>query len=341
MGASNLIEPRPMHRFEEDVLNAYLERELEEYSGPMKVQQFEGGQSNPTFLLTTPSGRYVLRKKPPGVLLPSAHAVEREYRLYKALEETEVPVPKTYLLCEDSSIVGTPFFVMQYLEGRVFKDSALPEYSPEDRRKIYFDMIRGLAALHTVDYEAVGLASYGKPGNYFARQTGRWTKQYVAAQTHEIPSMEQLMQWLPNNMPEDDTTSIVHGDYQLYNIMFHETEPRCIAVLDWELSTLGNPMADLAYNSMKYHEVFNGKPFEPTDGIPDESEVVEEYCRLTGRQNIDNWNFCLAFSFFRLASICQGVYKRGLDGNASSSTALQMKSKVTDCADAAWRIANR
>jgi len=341
MGASNLIEPRPMHRFDEGVLNAYLEKELTGYSGPMKVQQFEGGQSNPTFLLTTSSGRYVLRKKPPGDLLPSAHAVEREYRLYSSLQDTDLPVPKTFILCEDSAIIGTPFFVMEFLEGRVFKDPALPEDSPEDRRRIYFDMIRVLAALHMVDYEAVGLASYGKPGNYFARQTGRWTKQYIAAQTHEIPSMDQLIEWLPRNMPADDTTSIVHGDYQLYNMMYHETEPRCLAVLDWELSTLGNPMADLAYNSMKYHETINGKLFEPADGIPTESEIVEEYCRLTGRENIENWNFCLAFSFFRLASICQGVYKRGLDGNASSASALQMKDKVTECADTARRIANR
>ena len=341
MGASNLIEPRPMHRFDEGVLNAYLEKELTGYSGPMKVQQFEGGQSNPTFLLTTSSGRYVLRKKPPGDLLPSAHAVEREYRLYSSLQDTDVPVPKTFILCEDSAIIGTPFFVMEFLEGRVFKDPALPEDSPEDRRRIYFDMIRVLAALHMVDYEAVGLASYGKPGNYFARQTGRWTKQYIAAQTHEIPSMDQLIERLPRNMPADDTTSIVHGDYQLYNMMYHETEPRCLAVLDWELSTLGNPMADLAYNSMKYHETINGKLFEPADGIPTESEIVEEYCRLTGRENIENWNFCLAFSFFRLASICQGVYKRGLDGNASSASALQMKDKVTECADTARRIANR
>jgi aminoglycoside phosphotransferase (APT) family kinase protein len=340
MGASNLIEPRPMHRFDEDVLNAYLEKELEDYSGPLKVQQFEGGQSNPTFLLTTPSGRYVLRKKPPGDLLPSAHAVEREYRLYKALQDSDVPVPRTYLLTEDSSIVGTPFFVMEYLEGRVFKDYALPDDAPADRQKIYSDMIRVLAAMHTVDYEAAGLSDYGKPGNYFVRQTGRWTKQYLAAQTHEIPSMDNLIKWLPEKMPNDDTTGIVHGDYQLYNMMYHPTEPRCIAVLDWELSTLGNPLADLAYNCMKYHEQ-DGENLSTIGGIPNESEVVEEYCRLTGRQDIENWNFCLAFSFFRMASIIQGVYKRGLDGNASSSSAVEMKDRVAWTSDIAWRIANR
>lgn len=341
MGASNLIEPRPMHRFDEDALNAFLKRELPGYSGPLNVQQFEGGQSNPTFLLTTPSGRYVLRKKPPGDLLPSAHAIEREYRLYKALEQTDVPVPKTYLLSEDSSIVGTPFFIMEYLEGRVFKDPALPGMAPAERREIYSDMIRALAALHTVDYESIGLSDYGKPGNYFARQTGRWSKQYVAAQTDEIPSMDHLIRWLPENTPDDDTTRIVHGDYQFYNMMYHPTEPSCVAVLDWELSTLGHPLADLAYNCMKYHEQVEGQSFTPKDGIPDESEVVETYCRLTDRGSIENWNFCLAFSFFRLASIIQGVYKRGLQGNASSSTALELKDRIATTADTAWQIANR
>jgi len=341
MGTDNLIEPRPMHRFDEKVLHAYLQQELDGYAGPLTVQQFEGGQSNPTFLLNTPGRRYVLRKKPPGNLLPSAHAVEREYRLYKALETTDVPVPLTYLLTEDSSILGTPFFLMEYLEGRVFKDSALPDDTPEDRKKIYSDMIRVLAALHTIDYEAIGLSDYGKPGNYFVRQTGRWTKQYLAAQTHEIASMDNLIRWLPENVPNDETTSIVHGDYQLYNMMYHPKEPRCIAVLDWELSTLGNPLADLAYNCMKYHDQIDGQTFSAGSGIPSESEVVEEYCRLTGRQEIENWNFCLAFSFFRLASIIQGVYKRGLQGNASSSTALEMKDRIAVTADTAWRIANR
>ena len=341
MGDSNLIEPRPMHRFDEEVLNAYLEKELEAYSGPMKVQQFEGGQSNPTFLLTTPGGRYVLRKKPPGDLLPSAHAVEREYHLYAGLQNTDVPVPRIYLLSEDSSIVGTPFFVMEYLEGRVFKDPALPDDSPEDRKHIYSDMVRVLAALHTVDYEAAGLSNYGKPGSYFVRQTGRWTKQYLAARTHEIPSMDNLIKWLPENMPSDDSTSIVHGDYQLYNMMYHETEPKCIAVLDWELSTLGNPLADLAYNCMKYHEHQDGDGISAVDGIPSETEMVEDYCRLTGRQDIENWNFCLAFSFFRLASIIQGVYKRGLQGNASSSSAVEMKDRIAFTSDIGWRIANR
>ena len=330
-----------MHRFDPGVLNVHLERELQGYSGPMKVQQFEGGQSNPTFLLTTPSGRYVLRKKPPGKLLPSAHAVEREYRLYRALQDTDVPVPRTFLLTEDSSIVGTPFFVMEYLEGRVFKDSRLPDVEPVERRAIYSDMIGVLAALHTVDYPAKGLSDYGKPGNYFVRQTGRWTKQYLASQTDTIPSMDHLMRWLPANVPNDDSTTIVHGDYQLYNMMYDPVESRCIAVLDWELSTLGNPLADLAYNCMKYHENKEGQSFSSGHGIPSESEVVQEYCRLTGRQDIENWNFCLAFSFFRMASIVQGVYKRGLQGNASSSSALQMKGMVAEAADTAWRIANR
>ena len=338
MATPNLIEVRSMHRFDEAGLNIYLEKEMLGYSGPMRVQQFEGGQSNPTFLLTTPSGSYVMRKKPPGDLLPSAHAVEREYRLYKALADTDVPVPKTYILCEDSSIVGTPFFVMEYLVGRVLKDSNLLDQSPENRRKTYFEMIRILAALHSVDYEAQGLGDYGKPGNYFVRQTGRWTKQYLAAQTDEIPSMDKLINWLPENMLEDDQTSIVHGDYQLYNMMYHPTKPKCIAVLDWELSTLGNPLADLAYNCFRYNEPEVDQTIE---GIPTESEGIAEYCRLTGRNEIKGWNFCLAFSFFRMASIIQGVYKRGLDGNASSASAIQQKDRVIEKADIAWRIANR
>ena len=339
--SDHLIEPRPMHRFDEDKLNTFLEENLEAYSGPLQVQQFEGGQSNPTFLLSTPSGRYVLRKKPPGKLLPSAHAVEREYRLYKGLEDTDVPVPQTYILSEDSSIVGTPFFVMEYLEGRVFKDPWLSDLPAEEKRLVFSDMIGVLASLHSVNYAAKGLSDYGKPGNYFVRQTGRWTKQYLAAQTEEIPSMDNLIRWLPENVPHDDQTTLVHGDYQLYNMMYHSTEPRCIAVLDWELSTLGNPLADLAYCCMKYHEPNEQGDIPTGEGIPTEMEVVEEYCRLTARDSIENWNFCLAFSFFRLASIIQGVYKRGLDGNASSGTALQMKDRIKVTADTAWRIANR
>jgi aminoglycoside phosphotransferase (APT) family kinase protein len=338
-GPFGLVEVRDNHRFDEESLEAYLDRNLEHYSRGARIQQFEGGQSNPTFLLTTPDKSYVVRKKPPGDLLPSAHQVEREHRIYRALADTDVPVPKMHLLCEDDSIIGTPFYVMEYIVGRVFSDPCLPDIDSATRRQIYLEMIRVLAALHSVDYETRGLSNYGKPGNYFVRQTGRWTKQYLAAKTNEIPSMVRLIEWLPVNVPDDDTTTIVHGDYQLYNMMFHPRESRCVAVLDWELSTLGNPLADLAYNCMKYHANVPGQTAAVGEGIPDEQEAVDEYCRLTGRQGIANWSFCLAFSFFRLASIAQGVYKRGLQGNASSARALEMKDGIAEAANTAWRIA--
>ncbi len=336
-----LIEVRENHRFDEEALEAYLERNLDEYTRGARIQQFEGGQSNPTFLLTTPETSYVVRKKPPGDLLPSAHQVEREHRIYQALADTDVPVPRMYLLCGDDSIIGTPFYVMEYVGGRVFADPRLPDIDSGDRRGIYMEMIRVLAALHSIDYEARGLSDFGRPGNYFVRQTGRWTKQYLAAQTDEIPSMVRLIQWLPANVPDDDTTSIVHGDYQLYNLMYHPREVQCLALLDWELSTLGHPLADLAYNCMKYHTQEPGRSAAEGAGIPAEQEVVDEYCRLTGRQGIGNWNFCLAFSFFRSASIAQGVYKRGLQGNASSARALAIKGSIAEAADAAWQIAER
>jgi aminoglycoside phosphotransferase (APT) family kinase protein len=338
-GPSGLIDVRENHRFDVAALETYLDRALDHYTRGARVQQFEGGQSNPTFLLTTPERSYVVRKKPPGDLLPSAHQVEREHRIYRALANSDVPVPQMVLLCEDDSIIGTPFYVMEYVEGRVFADPSLPSIAPADRRAIYTEMIRVLAALHRVDYEAKGLGDFGKPGNYLVRQTGRWTKQYLSAQTDEIPTMDRLIEWLPAHVPDDDTTTIVHGDFQLYNMIYHPRESRCVAVIDWELSTLGHPLADLAYNCMNYHSHVPGRSVSAGDGIPTEQEVVEQYCRLTGRQGIQNWNFCLAFSFFRLASIAQGVYKRGLQGNASSARALTIKDSIAAAADTAWKIA--
>jgi aminoglycoside phosphotransferase (APT) family kinase protein len=340
----SLTEVRTAHRFDEGVLHRYLKSHLDGYSGELSVQQFEGGQSNPTFLLTAGDARYVLRKKPPGKLLPSAHMVEREYRICRALRDTGVPVPKTHLLCEDASVMGTPFYVMDYIQGRVLRDDTCPGMEPAERRAVYSEMARVLAALHNVDVESHGLEDYGKPGNYFERQIGRWTKQYLAARTDEIPSMEGLIEWLPANVPSDDVRAVVHGDYQLYNLMFHSSEPRVLAVLDWELSTLGHPMADLAYSCMKYHYLpSDGMPPEIAyggdTGIPDEDEFIGMYCAHSGRDRIDRWNFYLAFSFFRLASIIQGVYKRGLDGNASSDTAVAQKDRIASTADVGWRLA--
>jgi aminoglycoside phosphotransferase (APT) family kinase protein len=338
---AKLTPVREAHQFNEAALAEYLKTELEGFSEPFSMLQFEGGQSNPTFLLNCGDHKYVLRKKPPGKLLPSAHLVDREYRVMKALEHTEVPVPKMYLLCENEKVIGTTFFVMEYVEGRLFGDVTLPGMSPRERRAIYDEMIRVLAALHSVDYVGLGLSDFGKPGNYFARQIGRWSKQYMAAKTDHIASMEHLMEYLPQNIPEDDTTCIAHGDYRLENMLFHLTEPRMLALLDWELSTLGHPLGDLAYSCGAYH--FE-KGYNPSlvhfcgmeTGIPTESEFVEAYCRLTGRPGIPNWNFYMAFAFFRLASILQGVYKRGLMGTASSTLALQRGKLARETSDLAW-----
>jgi len=339
-----LLTPvRDAHRFNENALSEYLRATLPEFQSPLRVDQFEGGQSNPTFLLTGGELKYVLRKKPPGKLLPSAHQVEREYRIMKALEKTEVPVPKMLHLCEDDTLIGTPFFVMEYVPGRVLGDLTLPEMNSQERRAIYSDMIRVLAALHAVNYVELGLETYGKPVNYFSRQIGRWSKQYVAAKTDEIVSMEKLMQYLPANVPEDDTSCIVHGDFRMENMLFHPTEPKVVALLDWELSTLGHPLGDLGYSCMPYHGGVAGKlsldgKVGPQTGIPTEAEFVAEYCQQTGREQIPNLNFYLAFSFFRLASILQGVYKRGIIGIASSSEALERGSLAREVADAAWSL---
>jgi aminoglycoside phosphotransferase (APT) family kinase protein len=340
-------EVRAPHRVDQQALADYLESSLEGFRGPISVRQFGYGQSNPTFLLSTGEREYVLRKKPPGRLLPSAHAVDREYRIQRALRDTEVPVPDMYLLCEDPSIIGTSFYVMEYVKGRIFRDPSVPEAVDRNERAAIFDaMNETLCRIHRVDWESAGLADFGKPGNYMARQVGRWTKQYLAAKTEDIHSMEELIRWLPEHIPEDDTTSIVHGDPRLENLVIHPREPRVVAVLDWELSTLGHPLADLAYNCMAYHIPttggrrvgFSGLKLEEL-GIPMESQYVAEYCRRTGRKDIPNWGFFLAFSMFRLAAIVQGVYKRGIDGIASSATAKDYGEQVSYLADMAWRIA--
>jgi aminoglycoside phosphotransferase (APT) family kinase protein len=347
--SEQLTEVREAHRFDEEALDRYLAEHLESYRGPLRIQQFEGGQSNPTYLLSAGSGDYVLRKKPPGVLLPRAHMVEREYRILAALAETDVPVPKVHLLCEADDPIGTPFFIMDYVRGRLLRDPTLPGMKPAERRAIFEEILRVLARLHAVDYEAIGLADYGKPGNYFGRQIGRWSQQYEASKTREIESMDRLMKWLPANIPNDDASCIVHGDYRLDNLVLAADEARVSAVLDWELSTLGHPLADLAHGCAQYYLSIANQPLisdvanedNATSGIPTEREYVETYCRYTGRSGVPHWNFYLAFVIFRYAGIAQGVYKRGLQGNASSQEATTLGDIVEIASNKAWEISQR
>ena len=323
-------------------LSAYLALHIPGFQGPVRAEKFAGGQSNPTFKLSSANNQhYVLRRKPPGELLKSAHAVDREFRVISALRDTNVPVPKTYVLCEDDAVIGSMFYVMEYKEGRILWDPVLPEAADNaERAAIYDAMNQTMAALHNVDVDAVGLADFGKPGNYFERQLGRWSKQYRASETRHIPAMETLMVWLAARMPEDDgTVSLVHGDYRLDNMMFHPTEPRVIALLDWELSTLGHPLADLANQCMAWMLPRDGriKGLGGVDraslGIPSDAEYIARYCERTGRDGIDNWNFYLVFSLFRLAAILQGIVKRAQIGTASSAEADSQGDAVTQLAD--------
>ena len=320
-----------MEQLDITTLGRYLEGHVDGFTGLQSVEKFSGGQSNPTYLLSAASGKYVLRRQPPGKLLKSAHAVDREYRVIAALRHTDVPVPRSYHLCEDREVIGSMFFLMSFEDGRIFWNPALPEMSAEERAGCYAELVRVLAAMHNVDISSVGLEDYGKPGNYFERQISRWSSQYRAAETHRIGEMEKLMSWLVTNTPADDgQVSLIHGDYRLDNVMMHASEPRAIAVLDWELSTLGHPLADLAYYCMCLRLPRAGRVQglagidRAALGIPEEQEIVDRYCALRGIEGIGHWNFYLAFSFFRLAAIVQGVYKRALDGNASSDRAMEV-----------------
>ena len=342
--AGQTTDVRRGHEIDAAAIERYLADHVDGFRGPIEVRQFEGGQSNPTYFLRTAERDYVLRKKPPGQLLPSAHAVDREYRVMKALARI-IPVPPMLAMCDDAGVIGTPFFVMGCVEGRVFSQPHLPGVSPDDRAAMYEDMAAVLARLHRVDVATVGLADYGKPGNYYARQIARWSQQYVSAKTDEIAAMDRLMAWLPANIPAGDETAIVHGDYRVENLIFHPAEPRIVAVVDWELSTLGHPLADLAYNCLTYHlpaEALGRTETvdEDRSGMPDESSYVASYLRHARRGELSNWNFYLAFSMFRLASILQGVYARGLQGNAASAYALQRGAAARLIADRAWQLAN-
>jgi len=334
------------HQFDQHRLEEYLEAHVTGFRGPLEVREFKGGQSNPTYRLTSPSGALVMRRKPPGVLLPSAHAVDREYRIISALNQVDFPVPRAHVLCQDETVVGTAFYIMECVEGRVMWDSLLPGQERDERRAIYDSMNEVLVRLHTIDFAALGLEDFGRPGNYFARQIGRWSKQYRASETERIPEVDRLMEWLPDNIPDDDSISIVHGDYKLDNMITHPNEPRIIAVLDWELCTLGHPLGDLTYQ-LSQRRTPGGK-FEGLDderlldlGIPTEAEYVDTYCRRVGRAPIESLDFYLAYNLFRTAAILQGIAGRVRDGTAASEHAREMARNVRPLAQRAMEFARR
>jgi aminoglycoside phosphotransferase (APT) family kinase protein len=352
--------PSAAHGVDLLALQGFLESRLEGFAGPLAVEKFKGGQSNPTYKLVTPTRTYVLRSKPgpAAKLLSSAHAIDREFTVMRALHGSGVPVPRMHLLCEDESVIGRAFYVMEYMAGRVLWDQSLPGFDARGRGAVYDEMNRVIAALHTIDPQAAGLGDYGKPGNYFERQIGRWSKQYLASITEPIDAMERLMDWLPTHMPasarDAGEVRIVHGDFRLDNLVFHPTEPRVIAVLDWELSTLGHPLADFSYHCMSWHitpGAFRG--IAGLDlvalGIPDETSYVRRYCERAGRiapgASLDavlaDWNFYMAYNLFRMAGILQGIARRVVDGTASSAQARQAGAGARPLAEMGWRIAQQ
>ena len=337
-------EVRDSHRFDEARLVSWLEAEVDGFEGPLAVEQFRGGQSNPTYKLRTPGRDYVLRRKPPGKLLPGAHAVDREYRVITALGAQGFPVARTYGLCTDEDVIGTPFYVMEMVEGRIFWNVSFPEVSAEERPDYFDAMNATIAKLHAIDPEQAGLADYGKPGNYFARQIGRWSKQYAGdVEAGRVKAMDDLVEWLPQNIPaEDDAEArIIHGDFRCDNMIFDSREPKVLAVLDWELSTLGHPLADFSYHLMMYrmpHGLSSGLGGLdlPSLNIPSEAEYVAAYCRRTGRAGIAGLDFYMAFNLFRLAGIVHGIKGRLARGTASSAHAATMAATLEPLAELAW-----
>ena len=343
---SGTRDVREALRFDVDRLAGYMASHVEGFQGPVSVRQFKGGRSNPTYLVHAESGDYVLRRKPPGKLLKSAHAVDREFRIISSLYGADFPVPRPYVYCDDPEVIGTSFYIMEFLDGRIFWDLDLPDCDPDERAAIYDNANETIARLHNFDYAALGLEDYGKPGNYFERQISRWTKQYRASEIDPVQAMDGLIEWLPDNIPEDDSASIVHGDYRLDNMIVHPTEPRVIGVLDWELSTIGHPLADFTYHLMIWHmpEIgigsigLAGKDLESL-GIPSAEAYTKTYCERTGRDGIPNLNFYFAFNLFRLAAILQGIAGRVRDGTAASAHAGQAVRAVQPLADLGWHFA--
>eukprot|EP01114_Cavostelium_apophysatum_P005709 TRINITY_DN1687_c1_g2_i3.p1 TRINITY_DN1687_c1_g2~~TRINITY_DN1687_c1_g2_i3.p1 ORF type:complete len:661 (+),score=128.49 TRINITY_DN1687_c1_g2_i3:77-1984(+) len=349
--ANAMTTIRQAHQISVESLSKYLEHHVGEFSNTRidSIQQFKSGQSNPTYLLKFSNGKeYVLRKKPPGKLLQSAHMIEREYRIMKALANAKFPVPRMVHLCNDSSIIGTPFYLMDFVRGRIFRDNLLPELSPNERKAIYDELHRVLAQLHSIDHKSIKLEDFGKPGNYYARQINTWSRQYIDSKTEEIPSMNHLINYLPKHIPKDSETvvSIVHGDFRLDNVIFHPSEPKILAVLDWELSTLGHPFSDLSYMCQTYYApppygvrgMLNNDEDLKKIGIPSEQYVLDKHEELTHVPKSKEWEFYLAFSLFRAAAISQGVYKRALQGNASAPNAKEYGARVVLLADIAWNL---
>ena len=339
------MEVAAAQRFDVPALERYLAAHVPGFCGPLEGRQFRGGQSNPTFLLRAGDGaQYVLRKQPGGPLLPSAHAVDREFGVISALSGTGFPVAPPVCFCPDRSVIGTLFYIMGYAAGRNFWDPTLPELNPTARAAVYEEMNRVLVRLHTLDFAGAGLADYGRPGNYFARQIARWSKQYRASETERIEAMEKLLAWLPHNIPADDETTLVHGDYRLDNMIFHATEPRIIAVVDWELSTLGHPLADFSYHVMVWRvPAGENRGLAGVDcaalGIPTEAQYLASYCERTGRPGVEPavWDFCMAYNLFRIACIRQGILRRVVDGTAASRHAREAGAKARETAELAWQ----
>ena len=341
-----VIEVKAAHRIDAARLAEFLGDTVTDFEGPLTLRQFEGGQSNPTYLLTTPARKYVLRRKPPGVLLKSAHAVDREFRVMRTLWEAGFPAPEPLVLCEDDSVLGTAFYVMRHVPGRIFLDNAMPDLSREDRAAVFNSVNATLARLHSIDHVALGLGDFGRGGNYFVRQITRWSQQYEASKTEEIDAMDRLIAWLPGAAPQDEETRLIHGDFSFHNILIHPTEPRVAAVLDWELSTTGHPIGDLMYHTMEWYRppgCDSRGTLRDDDlaalGVPTLAAYVDRYCERAGRAPLENLAFHQAYNLFKTAAIVQGIVGRARDGTAAAAGAAEQAARVRPMAEAAWRFA--